>query len=109
MHDPNLTNLTLIEKRKIELPILIDKICEQNNLSVEELGTPRKSLRLSHTRALASLLVRELDGISLEQLGKFLNRDPSGLTNLANQLMTKCSKDSLVAKQVQELRDWILK
>jgi len=104
-----LTTASLKQKREIELPILIDKICEQNNLAVEEFCAPGKSLRPSHARALASLLVRELDGISLEQLGKFLDRDPSGLTKLANRLKTRCSVDPLVAKQVQELRDWILK
>jgi chromosomal replication initiation ATPase DnaA len=96
-------------KVKIELPQLINKICEQNNLSSEEFYAPGKNLRPSHGRAIASLLVREIDGLSLKQLGKFLDRNPSGLTKLANRLRTKCSIDPLIAKQVQEMREWALK
>lgn len=103
-----LTTANIKPKMEIELPLLIDKICEQNNLSTEEFYASGKSLRPSHARAIASLLVREIDGLSLEQLGKFLDRDPSGLTKLANRLKTKCNKDPLVAKQVEEMREWIL-
>jgi len=94
-------------KKIIDLAILINKICDQNNLTTEEIRNPGKSSRLSHARALASLLSRETNGLSLEQLGKFLNRDPSGLTKLANRLEIKCSTNPFVAKQVQELRDWM--
>ena len=79
-----LTTANIKPKMEIKLPLLIDKICEQNNLSTEEFYASGKSLRPSHARAIASLLVREIDGLSLEQLGKFLDRDPSGLTKLAN-------------------------
>ena len=95
-------------KIKIELPLLIDKVCEQINVSIEEFYAPGKGLRPSHARAIVSLLIREIDGLSLEQLGKLLDRDPSGLTKLANRLKTKCTKDPLAEEQVQKMREWIL-
>lgn len=95
-------------KRKIELSVLIDKICEKNKLSADEFCAPGKALKPSHARALASFFVRETEGLSLEQLGKFLNRNPSGLTKLANRLIAKSTKDLLIAKQIQDMREWIL-
>jgi chromosomal replication initiation ATPase DnaA len=103
-----LTATGIKQIRKIELSSLIDKICEINNLSVEEFCAPGKNLRPSHARALASFLVREIEGLSLEQLGKFLVRDPSSLTKLANRLKIKSDKNPLVTKQIQEMREWIL-
>jgi len=102
------TTTSIKPKKEIELAVLINKICEQNNLSAEEFCVPGKNLKPSHARALASLLVRETDGLSLEYLGKLLDRDPSGLTKLANRLKNKCNIDPLVAKQVQEIRQGFL-
>jgi REP element-mobilizing transposase RayT len=99
------TNTT--QTRKIELAALVDKICEENNLSIEEFCAQGKTEKPSYARALASFLVREIEGLSLEQLGKFLDRHPSGLSKLANRLKTKSSQDPLVAKQIQEMREWI--
>lgn len=100
------TNIKLT--KTIELPALIDKICEINDISKEEFYAPGKTLLPSRARALASFLIREIDCLSLEQLGRFLSRDPSGLTKLANRLKDKSNKDPLVAKQIEEMRNWIL-
>ena len=81
---------------------------EITDLSLKDFCAPGKSLRPSSARGLASILVKEIDGLSLEQLGKFLERDPSGLSKLANRLEIKSYHDSLIAKQIQEMREWII-
>lgn len=102
-----LATTSIIPAQKIELSDLINKICAKNNLSLHEFCSKGKALKLSHARGLASFFVREIEGLTLEQLGKFMSRDPSGLSKLANRLQIKSYNDSILANQIQEMRKWI--
>ena len=95
------------KQRKIELADLVKKICETHHLTQQQLCMPGKQAQYSQARALLALFVREIDHLSLESLGKFLERDPSGLTALANRLGVKIDKHPLVAKNVEEIRRWL--
>jgi hypothetical protein len=67
----------------------------------------QKHARQSQARALA-LLVREIDELSLENLGHLLGRDLSGLTKLANRLEIKRTQDEEVERNILEMRRWLL-
>jgi putative transposase len=95
------------QKQNIELPDLITKICERYELAKEDLCSLGKQRKLSRTRAILALLVRERSNLSLEHLSRFLKRDASGLSKLANRLEIECSQNSGVAKEVKEVREWI--
>jgi chromosomal replication initiation ATPase DnaA len=86
---------------------IIDKICERYNIQEAELSLPGKNPLQSKPRAVLSLLVRKCDHLSLEGLAKFLKRDASGLSKLANRLEQKCSSSASVAKELSELQTWL--
>lgn len=93
---------------KIELMEIVAKVCELNNITVEELKMPGKHQKSSQARALLAFLVRQIDNLSFENLGEFLGRDPSGLTKLANRLEIKMINDAAIAKNVLKLRQLLL-
>ena len=105
--DDVLTMVQLRENRKIELPELIAKVCDLHNITQDELCMPGKHAKQSQIRALLALLIREIDNLSLESLGQFLGRDPSGLSKLADRLEIKSSKDASIAKNILEMRQWL--
>ena len=94
-------------KQKIELPQLVAKICEMSDITPDQLCMPGKLAKHSNARSLLAFFVREIDNLSLTSLAKFLRRDPSGLTVLANRIENKSREDSLVANQVSEVRYWL--
>jgi len=95
--------------KKIELLDLIAKVCELCELTEEELRAPGKCARQSLVRSLLAFLVRETNNVSLESLGKFLGRDPSGLTKLANRFEIKCTQNEAISEKLKEMRYWLSK
>jgi chromosomal replication initiation ATPase DnaA len=106
--DDVIEKVNVTQKRKIELSELITKVCERYNLKEENLGMQGKHPKQSQARAMLALLVRELEGLSLESLSQFLKRDASGLSKLASRFESKCSKTAPLAKHLQEMREWVL-
>lgn len=93
--------------KNIELLDLIAKVCELHELTEEELRAPGKCARQSRVRALLAFLVRETNNLSLESLGQFLRRDPSGLTRLANRFEEKCTQNGALSEKLKEMRVWL--
>lgn len=96
-----------IQKRNIQLSELVTIVCNRFNLSETILRAPGKNRLESHARAVLALLVREAENISIEELGVFLTRDPSGLGKLANRLEKKCSLSPIHAVEMDDLRKCI--
>ena len=94
-------------QKKIELSQLIAKICEMHDLTEKELCSLSKHARQSQARALLAFLVRETNNLSLENLGRFLGRNPSGLTKLATRLEIKSMHSEVVSKKLNEIRHWL--
>ena len=101
------TKVCVVQKQKIELLDLIAKICERYELTKEDLCSSGKQHKQSRARAILALLVRESSNLSLEQLSRFLRREASGLSKLANRLEIECSQKSKVAQEVGEMRERI--
>lgn len=102
-----LTVVTSKKRRQIELHDLITKVCEQHNLTQEELCKAGKHPKPSEARAFLTLIVRELDCFSIESLAKILKRDSTTLIKAANRLELKSNKDTLFAKRMVTIRDWL--
>jgi chromosomal replication initiation ATPase DnaA len=102
-----LTVVTSKKRRQIELHDLITKVCEQHNLTQEELCKTGKHPKPSEARAFLTLIVRELDFFSIESLAKILKRDSTTLIKAANRLELKSNKDTLFAKRMVMIRDWL--
>ena len=94
-------------KKNIELLEIIAKVCELYEITEEELRAPGKCARQSRVRALLAFLVRETNNLSLESLGKFLRRDPSGLTRLASRFEEKCMYNDALSEKLKEMRVWL--
>jgi len=92
---------------KLELSQLINYICELYQISTEQLISSKRNEILSEARALTALLVRNIDSLSLEQLGTYLGRDASGLSKLANRFEIKCLSDHSKAKLFQDTKNQI--
>ena len=105
--DKILISVDVVPPRKIELTVLVAKICELHCLTQEQLCMPGKHPKHSQARALLAFFVREIDNLSLTGLGKLLKRDPSGLTALANRLESKISEDPLISNYVNQVREWL--
>ena len=106
--DEIIENIDLMPKRKIELSDLVTKACERYHLTENDLCAPGKHQMPSQVRALLALAVRERSNLPLEQLARFLKREASGLTKLANRLEKKCLESEAIATEVKEFRRLIL-
>lgn len=92
-------------KLKISLAELTLEVCKKYKVSEQELCMPGKQPVYSHARAVLALFAREAEGISLEELARFLKRDASGLSKLAIRLKQKSTQSDLIRVQIQELRE----
>lgn len=92
---------------KIQMQDLIKQVCKLYSLEEKHLYLPGKQQKASQARALLAFLVREMDGLSIENLAKALKRDASGLSKLASRFETRSAKIDEVAKSLKEMRDWI--
>lgn len=105
--EETLTNCLAKQQREVTLSDLIEKVCEINNLSQEQLCMPGKVAKYSQVRALLAFLVREIDSISLMELARTLGRDISSLAKLASRFEVKIASDPLALQKVRVIREWL--
>ena len=95
------------QKKEIKLPELVVKVCNRLDIPESALCSPGKTRLESYARAILALFVREIENLSIEELGAFLGRDPSGLSKLANRLERKCAQSPTLGAEIDNLRKWI--
>ena len=105
--DEVLTRVNGKSIKNIELSDLIAKVCELHEITEEDLRAPGKCARQSQVRALLAFLVRETNNLSLESLGKFLGRDPSGLSKMAHRFEIKSTQNEVTSEKLKEMRCWL--
>ena len=105
--DEVLTVVGSKQSRQIELHDLITKVCEQYNLTQEELCRTGKHPKPSEARAFLTLIVRELNCFSIERLAKILNRDSTTLIKAANRLESKSNRDATFEKRMITIHNWL--
>ena len=93
-------------RTEIELSDLVEIICERYGLIETLLSMPGKNH--THARAMLALLVRETQNLSIEELGRYLQKEPSSLSKLARRMEIKCVKSKTLLNEVEELRKLII-
>ena len=68
-----------------------------------------KDRRFSKVRAIAAWLVLDSGGLTLAELGKRVNRDPSTLSSAAKYLEKQAQKDIQLAQLMNKIREELYK
>ena len=87
---------------------IVSAVCRRYGITEEQLKSPGKTRLYSEARAVAALLVRESQGISLTELGKMVNRDIAPLVRSAQRLLEEMAKDEALKTRIDELRQELL-
>lgn len=108
-----LGNDTLVDKvlrneRTKPVAVTIDNalvaVCEACGLTVEEMRSPSKGLRVSEARALAAWLVLNFCGGTLTELGRNVGRDVTTLSSAVKRLVSRSKKDGEIAARMDSVR-----
>jgi REP element-mobilizing transposase RayT len=97
------------QEENYQLDDVISAVCRLYGVTIEQLQAPGKSRPLADARATAALLVLELPGLRLTELGKMLKRDNAPLSRAGRRLAEKAHKNKWLNKQLNELRHELAK
>ena len=89
----------------IDLDRVIESVCSVYQLTAAELCQAGKAQPAAEARALAALVVRNCEGLSLIQLAAFLKRDLSGLSQAAGRMERRIGADGLLARKFEEVAE----
>ncbi len=95
-------------QRKTNLDKVIQAVCNHYNLRLEDLTSRSREKRIAEPRAVAAFLVREIEHLSLTDLGHKLHRDLSGLSRAASRFEKRLATDEEVIQNVDAIRKHIL-
>jgi chromosomal replication initiation ATPase DnaA len=87
----------------INLDQVIESVCSVYQLTATELCKVGKAQPAAEARALAALLVRNCEALSLVELAGFLKRDLSGLSQAARRIERRIGSDGLPAWKLEEV------
>lgn len=87
----------------INLNQLIESICRVYQLTAADLCKAGKAQPAAEARALAALLVRNCETLSLVQLAEYFKRDLSGLSQAARRIERRVEMDELLANKLEEV------
>ncbi len=99
-----LENIQVLDKQKVNLIDLTSYVCKKYQVTQEDLVSPLRQWKLSHVRSVLALMVREIDHLSLEDLGHLLKRESSGLSKLARRIEEKSAKSPDVQLEIETIR-----
>ncbi len=90
---------------RIDLGQVIESVCASYQLNADELCGAGKAQPAAEARAVAALLVRNSEALSLVELARFLKRDLSGLSQAARRIERRAGTDSLLCVKVEKMSD----
>lgn len=90
-------------RRRTEEQIMT-AVCEEYAITSEALAAPGKGRAAATGRAVAALLVREAEHVTLTKLGRVVNRDVTALSRAAERLRARMRSDSGLAQKVAAVR-----
>ena len=107
--DDNFTDKALAKANQrrdqgCELADVLSVVCRRYDITIDQLKAAGKARPFAEARALAALLVRELPGLSLTELGKVLNRDIAPLGRAGQRLLVAALEDEGMNSRINELR-----
>ena len=89
---------------------VIGVVCRRYGITIEQMKAPGKARPYSEARAITALLVRELPGLSLTELGRLLGRDIAPLGRAGRRLLDEAIEDkdlnALIGELRLEIRSW---
>jgi len=93
------------EVRVVDMTLdqVIESVCSVYQLTAAELSKAGKAQPAAEARALAALVVRNCESLSLVKLAEFLKRDLSGLSQAARRLERRIETDGLLARKLEEV------
>jgi chromosomal replication initiation ATPase DnaA len=84
---------------------IVSRVCQQFSLKEQMLSGLGKDRRLSKVRAIAAWLVLDSGQLTLAELSKTVNRDPSTLSTSARELDRQVQTDIQLAQLMSKLKD----
>ena len=90
--------------RTVSLEQVLQAVCEQYGIRLEDLSAGGRQKWISEPRSVAALIVRETDCLSLTDLSRNLGRDLSGLSQAAIRLDKRLKSDDELAKKVYQIK-----
>ena len=90
---------------KLSLEQILQVICEYYDIGYEDLISKSRQRHIAKPRAVAALLVREQEHLSLMDLSRKLNRDLSGLSQAAGRLDKKLKGDNVLILEVEKTKE----
>ena len=91
-------------RQHLSLESIIEGTCSAYGLTKAELASRGKARQISEARAVAALIVREAEGLTLVDLGKKLNQDVSSLSQAARRLELRIGSDSKLMPRLEAIQ-----
>jgi len=92
-------------KRKVTVREIVSCVCQQFSLKEQMLSGLGKDRRLSKVRAIAAWLVLDSGVLTLAELSKWVNRDPSTLSTSAKDLERQAQTDIQLAQLMSKIKE----
>ncbi|GEM_PF-139242 len=92
-------------KPPLSIDAIIEEVCRLFSLTPVDLAKPGRKGKLAQARAMAALIVRDQDHLSLTELGTRLNRSDAEMQVAANNLRNRVETDHFLAEKVVEARE----
>ncbi|BCR06013.1 hypothetical protein DESUT3_30820 [Desulfuromonas versatilis] len=83
---------------------VIQAVCSIYALTTAEMASRGRARPISEARAVAALLIRETDGLSLRDLGKALNQDLSSLSQAARRLEIRIQENPGLKEKLEAVK-----
>jgi hypothetical protein len=90
--------------RQPSIESVIEAVCSSCGLTIAEVAGRSRVRQVSEARAVAALLVREAESLTLVDLGKHLNHDLSSLSQAARRLELRVEDDSCLAERLETVK-----
>ncbi len=88
----------------IDFPSILSFITEHYNIHEEMLRLPNMDRKISHIRSVMALIMRDAQGVSLQELADFCNREASGMSKAAARLESRMQESSALRSEVDGLK-----
>jgi len=90
--------------RKLSVEEVMDTVASAYGLNPEELASRSRNRTLAEARAMAALLVRESEGMTLTSLANRLGHELSGLSQAARRLEIRIATNAGLAERFEKVR-----
>lgn len=88
----------------VSLPELVQAVTELYGIDLTQLRAPGKERHAAHVRAVLALLVKDVEDLTLEDLGTIVQRSASGLSRQAAQTSANSLRSGILAQEITEVK-----